>query len=91
MSNFYEIRTQVIAKAWKDPSFKEKLLKNPKAALKEMGYALPENVNVKCIEESKNVFTLVIPSTPSDVQKLTEAELSEIAGGQQIPLTPRIC
>jgi hypothetical protein len=80
--NFYETRSKVIAKAWKDPSFKQKLLKDPKAALKEMGCDVPEKVTVKCVEESKSTLTFVLPAAPADASQLSEKELSKVAGGQ---------
>lgn len=80
-NNIREIEAKVIAKAWKDPAFKKKLLSNPKAALTEMGVALPEGVNVRCIEDTKNSMTFVLPTTPSDSAHLSETELSKIAGG----------
>ena len=46
-----ELEAKIIAKAWKDPRFKEKLLKNPKAAFKEVGLDIPENIRVKVIED----------------------------------------
>lgn len=85
--NFYETRAKVIAKAWKDPNFKQKLLKDPKVALKEMGYVAPENVKVKCIEESKTTLTFVLPAAPADVNQLSEKELSKVAGGGGIYVT----
>jgi hypothetical protein len=79
--NFYETRSKVIAKAWKDPSFKQKLLKDPKAALKEMGCHIPEKMTVKCVEESKSTLTFVLPAAPAETSHLSEAELSKVAGG----------
>jgi hypothetical protein len=46
-------RGQVITRAWKDPAFKNKLLKNPKAALQECGCQLPDKINVQVVEEER--------------------------------------
>lgn len=85
--SFHDAKAKVIAKAWKDPSFKQKLLKDPKAALKEMGYAAPANVTVKCVEESKGSLTFVLPATPAGSHQLSEADLSKVAGGGALPGT----
>ncbi|WP_249896916.1 NHLP leader peptide family RiPP precursor [Paenibacillus sp. PK3_47] len=65
------LKNQVIQKAWEDPSFKQKLLADPKAALFEaLGIQLPDNITLKTVEEGSNEFYLVIPPSPSsDVLK----------------------
>lgn len=60
------LTNQVIQKAWEDPGFKQRLLKDPKAALKEvLGIQLPEEITLKAVEEGSNEFYLVIPPNPS--------------------------
>jgi len=60
------LRNQVIQKAWEDPAFKQRLLADPRAALKEvLGVIIPEHVTLKAIEEGSNEFYLVIPPSPS--------------------------
>lgn len=78
---FEKLRAKIIARAWKDPHYKEKLLKNPKAALKEMGWDLPETFSVKVVEEKQNSFTFVLPPAMSLTKELTEAELEKMAAG----------
>ena len=41
---------KIIAKAWRDPSFKAKLLADPQVVLKEAGLAVPAGVTVKIVE-----------------------------------------
>jgi hypothetical protein len=72
---------EIIAKAWKDPTFKKKLLENPKEALKECGVKVPENVNVKVIEDSEQNYTFVIPESPANAVRLSEEELEKISAG----------
>lgn len=69
------LRNQVIQKAWEDPSFKQRLLADPKAALQEaLGVIIPDSVTLKAVEEGSNEFYLVIPPSPSsDVLKATAA------------------
>lgn len=86
--NNKEIAAKVIAKAWKDPAFKKKLLSNPKEALKEMGYSFDTNMNIRCIEDTKHSITLVLPLSPADASRLSEKELSSIAAaGTQTIIT----
>lgn len=60
------LQTQVIEKAWQDPSFKAKLLSNPKAAIQEaLGVIIPDHIQLKAVEENSNEFYLVIPPEPS--------------------------
>lgn len=65
------LKNQVIQKAWEDPSFKQKLLTDPKTALYEvLGIQLPDNITLRTVEEGSNEFYLVIPPSPSsDVLK----------------------
>ncbi len=60
------LRNQVIQRAWEDPIFKQKLLTDPKLALKEaLGVIIPDSVTLKTVEEGSNEFYLVIPPSPS--------------------------
>lgn len=67
------LRNQVIQKAWEDPSFKQRLLTDPKAALQEaLGVIIPDSITLKAVEEGSNEFYLVIPPSPtSEVMKAT--------------------
>ncbi len=75
-----QIREKIIVRAWKDPQFKNLLLKNPRAAFKEMGVEISENIQVNVIEESASSYTFVIPASPANVSKLSEKELAAIVG-----------
>ncbi|MNE86079.1 Nitrile hydratase, alpha chain [compost metagenome] len=71
-------KNQVIQKAWEDPSFKQKLLANPKEALREaLGIHLPDNITLTTVEEGSNEFYLVIPPSPaSGIMKTDVSPLS---------------
>lgn len=59
-------QSQVIQKAWEDQEFKEKLLNDPKTAIREaLGISLPENIKIKAVEETSDEFYLIIPPSPS--------------------------
>jgi hypothetical protein len=76
---------EIIAKAWKDPNFKKKLLENPKEALKECGIKVPENVKIKVIENSEQNYTFVIPQSPANAAQLSEQELEKISASRGCP------
>jgi hypothetical protein len=77
--NNKDLEAKIIAKAWKDPAFKKKLLTNPKATLNEMGYTVSEKTTVEVREDSPTRLTFVIPPSPVDLQKLSENELEKVA------------
>ena len=51
---------RVVARAWVDPEFKARLLSNPKLALAELGYSLPNNPDMVVIEDTEKVHSLVV-------------------------------
>lgn len=68
MTSGASLQTQVIQKAWQDPSFKAKLLSDPKAAIQEaLGVILPDHIEIRTVEENSNEFYLVLPPNPSGV------------------------
>ncbi len=76
-----DLHFKVIAKAWKDPEFRKKLISNPRDTLNSLGYGIPNDIEVKVIEDDVHQFTFVLPSTPSDIQSLDESQLKKIAAG----------
>lgn len=71
---------EVVAKAWSDEGFKQKLIANPKETLKEMGVEIPSNVPIKVCDGSDGTFYLVIPPKPKG--KLDEEQLKNMQGGK---------
>ena len=69
---------KIIARAWRDPAFKAKLLADPHAALKEAGLAVPEGVTVKAANSDSH-FHLAPPPKPSG--ELSDEALDRVAGG----------
>ena len=52
---------RVVARAWVDPDFKALLLSDPRAALSQMGYSLPETTpQLAVIENTEQVHNLVV-------------------------------
>jgi hypothetical protein len=58
---------KLIAKAWSDESFKERLLTNSRAVLEAEGISVPPGIEVKVLEQTNAQFFLVIPQMPADM------------------------
>ena len=56
--------SHIIAKSWSDAGFKARLLADPMATLVEEGVTIPEGIEIRACENTKQVFNLVIPSRP---------------------------
>lgn len=80
------LMSKVIALAWNDPEFKSALLADPNKVLTEMGISIPEDVNVKIVEDTDNLIHMILPSEPTE--ELTMDELKKLSGGITWP--PRI-
>ena len=52
---------RVVARAWTDPQFKDRLLKNPHSAVAELGYVLPDTTpRIEVLENTDQVHHLVV-------------------------------
>ncbi|RKN84131.1 NHLP leader peptide family RiPP precursor [Paenibacillus ginsengarvi] len=61
------LKQQIIEKAWSDPVFKQQLLNNPKQAIQDaFGVQIPNEIELKAVEETQTEFYLVIPPNPAD-------------------------
>jgi hypothetical protein len=69
---------QVVAKAWADPAFKQRLLADPVAVLREHGLEMPTDREVRAVENTDEVIHLVVPAPPKE---LTDEQLGAVAGG----------
>lgn len=79
-----QLESMLIERAWKDDKFRTELLANPKAVIaREAGAAIPDNVNIRVIQEDASTRYLVIPANPTEVSEgeLSDDELEAVAGG----------
>lgn len=51
---------KVVARAWTDPAFKERLLANGTAAIKEIGFEGPEGDHMVVVENTPEIHNLVV-------------------------------
>jgi hypothetical protein len=91
------IQEQVVARAMKDPAFRQALLSNPKAVLaREYHMHLAEEITIRVLEEPPQTFTLVLPALEETLLDLSDAELEAASGGAgrktltQTPLCHRV-
>jgi nitrile hydratase alpha subunit len=69
---------KIIARAWRDPAFKAKLIADPQAALKEAGVTVPFGMTVKVVENTDAQFHFVLPPKPAG--ELSDEALDKAAG-----------
>jgi hypothetical protein len=80
-----EIERTLVQRSMEDEDFRQRLLADPKGAVEqELGTQLPEDVEVRVVEESAQSIYLVLPSASPLVEgeELSDRELEEVAGGQ---------
>ncbi len=85
--NRQQLETNIAVQAYKDESYKQKLLNNPKELYEqELGIALPENTKVQVLQENADTIYLVLPSLPQVDEELSDEALEQVAGGQWIAI-----
>ena len=74
---------KIIAKAWRDPSFKARLIADPQGTLKQAGVSLPAGLTVKVVENTDTHMHFVLPPKPTG--QLSDEALDAAAGGDWVP------
>jgi hypothetical protein len=69
----------VVAQAWTDDDFKVRLLADPKAVLTENGISLPDDLELRVVENTDSLFYVALPPPPEG--DLSEEDLATVAGG----------
>ncbi|MCB0086459.1 MAG: NHLP leader peptide family RiPP precursor [Caldilineaceae bacterium] len=90
MSNQSAAYQSIIARAWSDPEYKERLLRDPKTVLAEAGMQVPEHLNVQVHANTDNTLNLVLPNSPAG-EAISEEELEQVAGGTYTILNLPAC
>jgi hypothetical protein len=84
-----DLEARIIAKAWRNPSYKQRLLADAKSVLQgeistiDPGVALPAGLQVYVHEEAPNAYHLVLPRNPRDIA------LSEVVGDDLEAVAPQ--
>ena len=75
---------QLFAKCWKDEALKARFMTDPKAVLKEHGLDVPDNLDVKVVENADDCVHITLPAPPAGDMDLSDDELSNAAAGGAI-------
>ncbi len=75
--------SEIIAKCWVNPGFKQKLLSDTHATLQAEGVQIPAGVTVNVVENSATVLNYVLPPNPAELPsaELSDSDLMNVAGG----------
>jgi hypothetical protein len=78
-----ELEAQIVARAWADEGFRERLRADPHAAVAEVtGVAVPESIEIEVLEETPEKGYLVIPLNRVEI---SDEELDVAGGGYSNP------
>ncbi len=69
---------KVVAHAWRDEAFKQRLIADPIAVLAAEGIEVPAGQQVRVVENTGQLTHLVLPVPPGE---LSDDELDQAAGG----------
>ena len=68
---------QVVAQAWSDDSYKQRLLTEPAAVMGERGLAPPAGKQVRVMEDTDDTVHVVLPVRPA---QLSDEQLDQAVG-----------
>ncbi|MEI8185818.1 MAG: NHLP leader peptide family RiPP precursor [Chlorobiaceae bacterium] len=70
---------KIIAKAWADEAYKQRLIDDPADLLNEEGVQVPDGMTVKVVENTPVLFHVILPQKPDG--ELSLDDLGSAAGG----------
>ena len=63
---------------YKDPSYRSRIVREPRAVLAEFGLELGEDVEIRVVDSSSEVRYMVLPMRPAGTDGLSEEELAAL-------------
>ncbi|MET0702792.1 MAG: NHLP leader peptide family RiPP precursor [Mycobacterium sp.] len=75
-----DMYSKVIAKAWADDAYRQRLSNDPGGILADAGITAPAGVEVRVVENTPTVVHLVVPAAPGDGE-ISEEAIGQISGG----------
>jgi hypothetical protein len=57
-----------VAKAWADEDYKQRLISDPATVFKKEGLTVPEGMKIKVVENTREVFHMVLPESPDSTE-----------------------
>ena len=79
----YKAWARLVARAWAEDEFRQRLIAEPAAVLAENGVSLPEGARVRVVEFSEGDVIVPLPERPSGA--LSDEDLEKVAGGVTDP------
>ena len=74
-----ELEINLITRALKHEDFRQELVANPKAVVeKELGSKLPDDLEIKVLEETEDTLYMVLPCNP--YEGISEEDLKTLVG-----------
>lgn len=68
---------QVVAQAWSDDSYRQRLVADPRAVLEERGLTPPAGAQITVLEDTADQVHVVLPARPDE---LSDEDLDAAAG-----------
>jgi hypothetical protein len=75
---------KIVAKAWADDDYKQRLLDDPASVLKDEGVELPEGMAIKAVEATDKQAWFVLPPKPTDSSITVDTERIAAQGSRPI-------
>jgi nitrile hydratase len=63
---------------YKDPSYRSRIVREPRAVLAEFGLELGDDVEIRVVDSSSEVRYMVLPVRPAGAERLSEDELAAL-------------
>jgi nitrile hydratase subunit alpha len=63
---------------YKDPTFRARAAREPRAVLKEFGFEVPPSVEIKTWDSSAQIRWFVVPERPAGTDGMSEADLAKL-------------
>jgi hypothetical protein len=70
---------QIIARAWQDDVFRQRLIASPTAVFEENGIRVSNGVTIRVMESTPDTYYVCLPLRPDE---LSDEMLDQVAGGQ---------
>jgi hypothetical protein len=80
--------TDLFAACWKDDVLKARFMSDPRPVLAELGLSVPEDVEVRVVENTDKLVHITLPKAPGNHASLSDAELGEAAAGVCVVVNP---
>jgi Nitrile hydratase, alpha chain len=73
---------KIVEQAEKNPKYYDQLMSDPRGLMeKQLGTAIPKNVNIKVLEEANDTYYIVLPAFAKEGEELSDSDLEKVAGG----------